>query len=370
MGNNGKAPITGHRLSITGNSIYVRISTIIKTSHNRWCQAMKDETPIRNTATYLLAISLFCLAGALLFFTIKISHFTDTIPGMMEGFENTSAMLEPVRKNVHEISTLIPVILEETKQVRELIPSILDESREVRGTIPPALDEIRKTRQLVPQILQETALLRQQLASIVQEIQSEREQIPDVLKTVDKTCDTIDSAIDELRLTRELIPPVLEEIRKTRESIPSMLQKAEHITTKARTTGQQASEGAMTGIVTGIAKAPFKIIGDIGKSLVVVLDVDEEGISDEDRAIINKLMRPLLVSGSIGDSHAWANEKNDHKGTVTLTDIVTIDDNLCKMLHIETTLDDEILVQKNITACMNNHSEWEALDKSSFQQDF
>ena len=259
---------------------------------------MKDETPIRNTATYLLAISLFSLAGALVFFTVKISNVTDIIPGIMEEFINTSAAIEPVAKTVHEISALVPVLLEETKQVRVLIPSVLDESREVRETILPALEEISKTRQLVPEILQETALLRQQLASIVQEIQSEREQIPRVLKTVDKTRDTIDSAIDELRLTRELIPPILEEIRKTRESIPSMLQKAEHITTKARTTGKQASEGAITGIVTGLAKAPFKIIGDIGKSLVVVLDVDEEGIADEDRAIINRLMRPLLVSGS------------------------------------------------------------------------
>lgn len=331
---------------------------------------MINKPPVRNTATYFLAISLFCLAGSLVFFTSKISQVTNTIPDFVKGIEKSSTMVEPILKSINESTALLPVILEETKQIRELVPSMLDESRKVRETIPPALDEISKTRQLVPVILQETALMRQQLASIVQEIQAERQQIPDILETVDKTCETMNSAIEELRLTRALIPPILDEIRITRESIPSMLQKAEHITTKARTTGQQAGEGAMTGIVTGLAKAPFKIIGDIGKSLVVVLDVDEEGIADEDRAIINKLMRPLLVSGSVGDSHAWANEKNDHKGIVTLTDIVTIDGNLCKMIHIETSLDDEVLMQKNITACMNNHSKWETLDKSSSQQDF
>ena len=331
---------------------------------------MKNETLSRSMAIYLLAFSLFSLAGALVFFTINISNITETVPALMDKIEDTTKAIDPVLKSVNELSALVPEILQETKQSRELVPMLLAESRKVREAIPPVLSEIQKTRELVPKVLAETTLVRDQVSIMLMEVQAMREQLPIIIKTADKTCDTINFATVEMSETRKLIPVIVAEITKTREAIPSMLQQAEQITKSARTAGKQASEGAITGLVTGITKAPFKLIGDIGKSLVVILNVDEERIADEDREIINSTMRPLLVSGAKGDSQRWQNGKNNHKGTITLTDIVTLDNNVCKTLYIETILDNDDIVKKNITACMNDNSEWDTLDKSSYQPDF
>jgi uncharacterized protein YoxC len=297
--------------------------------------AVETESKItKSTATYVLALSLFCLAGALIYFSLKVSEVTQSLPAILDSVEQTSAKIEPVLEEVNEIRDLIPPILEEVKQTRLLVPPILEEVRKTRETIPPILEEVEQTRKQIP--------------AIIEEVAATRKQIPAVL--------------DEVAATREIIPSVLGEVEKTREALPAMLDKADKIVAGAGEVGKKASEDAVAGVFTGIIKAPFKIVGNMSKSIFGSLGEGVKGVSDDDRNIITKLSNELLVSGVVGDSRSWENPKNGNKETVTLVNTKVIDGRECKVLHVEVFSAKKQLINEDLTACMKDNSEWEVIE--------
>lgn len=86
----------------------------------------------RNTATYLLSLSLLCLASAIVYFTTEFSQFGKQIPETLDRVERTSKTIGPVIKEVGKVRDLVLPILSEVDKNRALVPKLLEESQNIR----------------------------------------------------------------------------------------------------------------------------------------------------------------------------------------------------------------------------------------------
>ena len=257
----------------------------------------------RNIATYTLAASLFCLAAAFTYFTIGLTRLANQTPVILNSIEQTSKKIEPV--------------LAEFYKVRELIPPIVTEVTEIRKQIPKILKEVKQVRKLVPPILQ------------------------------------------EVKLTREAIPPILIEVKKVREAAPTMLTKADELINNAKNIGQKSSEGAVSGFLTGIIKAPFKLIGDAGKSLFT--HEERKNFTEKDRQLSVDTSIRILSSKNVGEIGKWSNPDSGNNGVITLKETKMIENRQCGTLNFTVNIEGLEPVTEIITACLNDKNEWEII---------
>lgn len=258
----------------------------------------------RNIATYTLAASLFSLAAAFVYFTIGLTRLANQAPAILDGIEDTSQKIEPVLKEVYKI--------------RELIPPIVTEVTEIRKQIPKILDEVERVRKLVPPIL------------------------------------------EEVKLTREAVPPILVEVKKTREAIPPMLTRADNLINNAGNIGKKSSEGAVTGVISGILKAPFKLIGGAGKSLS---SRHANKITEKDRQLSEATALRLLSSEEIGKTERWSNSDSGNNGVIKLIEIKTISNRQCKVINYIINIKNSKPIKENVTACLSDDNKWELLEE-------
>lgn len=288
-------------------------------------------------ASYFLSLSLFALAGSLIYFTIEISAVRENIPDILTSIDNTSEKIEPV---INEVSEII-----------ELVPPILKEIEETRKLIPPILKEVEQTRKQIPSILKETAAMR--------------EELPAMLASANKASDAVVVISKEIEATRPLISQALKEVKTTRESIPPMMDKADELIQEARVAGREASEGAITGVFTGIIKAPFALIGGAGKAIAGVPHEYTDDYSEDDFNLIEKTSLKLLNSGLAGNSEKWANPDTGNSGSVTLTKVYIEDgifsDTECRELNIILFKDNRMIRDTKPRLCRDGE-EWEIID--------
>jgi len=135
------------------------------------------------------------------------------------------------------------------------------------------------------------------------------------------------------------VPEILKEVETTRKSIPPLMDRADALIEKARVAGKEASEGAVTGIFTGIIKAPFALIGGAGESIASVPDKYEKDFNDDDYGMIEETTLNLLNNGAEGDSKKWANPDTDNRGTATLTKVYieegVFSDTECREINVK-----------------------------------
>ena len=275
-----------------------------------------SEVTNKNVASYTLTLSIFSLSGALIYLAILVTEVADLIPGIM--------------KSVDEVTVLIDPIINEVEQIRILVQPVIDETTSIRKTVLPVLKEIKQTRQLIPDILQETARVRT--------------QVTEVNNTLIKTL--------------EILPSVLEEMEQTRIEIPELLTRAERLVVSANEAGEDASEGAVTGFFSGILKAPFSIISNLGESIFDEMGMEEDAFTDEDRMMIGKLSHETLEAGMVGESREWEDSDTGHTMKVSLMHEIMQDDKPCRSLHIEASGDNDTYIEKEIMLCKKGDSEW------------
>lgn len=256
----------------------------------------------RNIATYTLAVSLFSLAAAFVYFTIGLTRLANQAPAILEGIEKTSKQIEPVLKEFYKIRELIPPIVTEVTEIRKQIPKIINEVEQVRILVPPILKEVK--------------------------------------------------------LTREAVPPILVEVKNTREAIPAMLAKADDLVNNAGNMGKKSSEGAVSGVIVGIIKSPFKLIGGVGKSL---FSQHSNKITEKDHQLSEATALRVLSSENIGQTESWSNPDSGNNGVITLKDIKTISSRQCKVVDYIINIKNSKPIKENVTACLSDDNKWEAL---------
>jgi len=295
-----------------------------------------------------LAISQFSLAAALIYFTIEISRIVIQIPDILSSVEKTSEKINPVVNEIGKVREQIPFILKEIEEVRKQIPSVLDEVKEVRQQLPAILVEVKEVREQIPAVLVEVKEIRQQVPLLLTEVKLYRQQIPLIL--------------DEVKSVRILVPDILTEVASTREAIPPMLAQGERMISEARSAGRQASEGAVTGVFTGIIKAPFKLVGGLGRSMFGSSSREVVGFTESDENLAGNTAVTILDHGKLGEKLSWANPESGNDGTVTFVEVKMIDGKECRVLMNIVRITGDEKIKNNVTACLNENSEWEMIE--------
>ncbi len=306
-----------------------------------------DNTP-KLFASYLFSLSLFALAGSIVYFTYEVANVSKQIPDILVRIDNTTEKIEPIIDEVGEIVDLVPPILKEFEATRKLIPPILKEVERTRRMIPPILDEVAQTRAQIPALLKESEAIRGDL--------------PAVLTSADKASAAVSDVAKQVEKTRPLIPKVIKEIETTRESIPGMMAQADVLIEKARLAGKEASQGAVTGFFKGIILAPFALVGDAGKSIIGLSESEARQLNETDFNLIEQESLELLNTGSKGEQRQWKNSANNTHGVVSLIDIYEKDDFSeleCRTLKIKLYKDDEEMQDTSRSFCKDDEGKWD-----------
>lgn len=280
----------------------------------------------RQSATYVLAASIFGLSGALVYFTWNLASISEQVPAILKSVEQTSVQLAPVLADVVELKVLVPAVLNEVSETRKLVTPILNEIRLTREQIPEILHQVEEIRKVIPQVLQ-----------------------------------TTDDAVKEIKATRPLVPKILDEIKQTREAIPPMLDRVDKLILSASKAGKEASKGAVSGVLTGIVTAPFEIMGSLGKRLFSFSDEEIKKLSDRDIELTEKAIAEVLASNKINQVSDWENPNNNTEGAVTLLQDKMDNGRICKLINMKVKKKKQLFLDKNLTVCLNDKGEWEQL---------
>lgn len=299
-------------------------------------------------ASYLMSLSLFALAGSIIYFTYQVAMVSKQIPDILLRIDTTSEKVEPIIGEVSQIIDLVPPILKEIEETRKLVPPILKEVEETRKMIPPILKEVELTRNQIPAVLKESEALRGEL--------------PAVLASADKASDAVTDISKQIEATRPLIPEVLKEVKTTRESIPPLMDRADVLIEKARVAGKEASEGAVSGLFTGIIRAPFSMVAGAGRSISGLTEEEAKIFKDKDFSLIKQVSLYLLNNGTKGDKREWNNTESENHGTVQLIRIYTkgeYSDIDCRTLKIALYKKDKFVKDRQRSFCKNEKGEWD-----------
>lgn len=279
--------------------------------------SQKDNNHTKNLASYLFSLSIFSLAGALVYFSWTIVTVSQHIPIIIESVNETSLKIEPALIQIGEIKDLVQPALNEVTEIRKQIPLMLEEVKRVR------------------------------------------EQLPAILITADKASNAIELVSQEVKATRPLVPQILEEVNATRKAIPPLLDRADKLVLNIRVAGKEASKGAVSGLFTGIIAAPFDMVGALGKKVIGLSSTETKELTEADLVYIEKTANEVLASAEVNETKSWENDENKTNGTVTLINVDESKDQLCKNLNIKNWKSKKSLTDKDIKVCQNEDGTWE-----------
>ncbi|MDO3720766.1 hypothetical protein QVZ43_03460 [Marinobacter sp. chi1] len=274
----------------------------------------------------LLAASIFYLGYALLQTADRVELIVTQSEGVVES-------LTPVVE-------LVPDFLEEAKQARSLAEDAVAEVEAVRLLVPDVLDESAAIRQSLPAILEQTDLMRKEAAQIRAEAARIRAQIPDL--------------VIESEAYRLLVPQILDESRRIRETIPPTLNRIEGIVLEADEIASSAGENVFTGMISGIFKAPVKLLGNVTDFLLP----SNAKLSDSDEAELKNRMRGFVNTAEIGDMQTFVTEDPNISLQYELLSNRVIDGMDCRLVALRSRKGDELFKKTELQICRDTEGEW------------
>lgn len=311
---------------------------------------------LKDFGIYLLSVSLCFLAAAIGYFGYQVAMVRSELPAILETVDQTSGKIEPVLKEIRQIQEFIPPIIEEVGRIRALVPGVLDEVAATREQIPLVLKEVAATREQIPPILKEVEATRKTIPPILEEVEKTRKEVPAVLKTVDNASGAVNNTAKEIEALRPMIPEVLAEMEATRNAIDPALDRVDQLISKAESAGQKASEGAISGVVTGVMKSPFSILGGISDSL----SGKSGEFTDEDTKVAMQTLA-TLVTKPVGTSMNWNNPARKTGGTLTLLDTYVSDGKDCVKIESKSTKQGKQFGSQQLNLCKQKDNTWKII---------
>jgi len=304
-------------------------------------------------ASSVLSAAVFSLAGALVYFTITLARVAAGVPAILELVQVTQEKVDPIVDEVAEFRKLVPTILEEMEQIRlTVLPPVLDEVAKIRGHLPAILEESSHIRQSIPPILEEVVGYREQIPLILEQVDKIQLQIPAIITEVENVRETIPLIMTEIENVRKTIPAILVEVEAVRFAMPELMDQAEQMLAEAHGAGRKASEGAVSGVFSGIIKAPFSLVASLGS----VLHTPQ--LTKEDDASIEKAARELADNGKPRDNRNWNNKKSGRSGTITILSIDTSSGVKCIVLRVTVYKGKSKLGEGDLQACQQEDGTW------------
>jgi surface antigen len=312
------------------------------------CIMVYPMASLKTPATYVLAAALFSLAGALIYFSVVLTRVLIALPQLTSEIQVTAEKIDPIVDEVHAIQEQIPLILDEVALIREQIPPILEQ-------IPPILAEVEQIRLSIPPVLEETAEIRGAIPPILDEVTAYREQIPFILEEIDGIEQQIPIIVAEVDAVRNnMIPDIIEQVEAIRAEIPQHLDQAERISLNIETAGKKAGEGAVTGVFTGIVKAPMSIVSGIGGTVFPSSELNEQ-----DRILIVQAAEGLIDGGNEGETVDWKNPDSGVRGKVSILEIQEASDPPCILIKMTAYRRYKKIGETNARICRDKQGAWE-----------
>lgn len=163
--------------------------------------------------------------------------------------------------------------------------------------------------------------------------------------------------LDEVATIRtETIPPIIDQIGAIHEDMPGYFDRADRLVAEARVAGQQASEGAVTGLFTGIINAPMSLVSGIGNALGRQIEA-----TDEDRKLALRAVEIVLQSDKKGTSETFENPKTEFTGTITLRSVRKIKGTVHKTLRLVTHKKGKKLAEVDVEVAVSVDGTWELI---------
>lgn len=269
----------------------------------------------RLAASWVSSLAMFSLAAGLFYLAYQLAHVSHLIPSILDQVEQLGTKADPLVKEIGKLGELVPPILTEIEQTRKLVPDILKESQEYR------------------------------------------KQLPAVLDTANQASAAVSEAASQIEATRPLVPKVLQEVQQTRKSIPAMLDRADQVVARAGQAGKEASQGAVTGVFTGIIAAPFKLLGGVGKT-VLGTGGKHDPFTDKDYELVEKAIQATLEETAAGTSRQWNNADSGHHGKVTDTTPSASATGKCRTLETIAYHEEQMIAKGTAELCRDAKGVW------------
>lgn len=316
-------------------------------------------TPIskKEISTYVLAGGFFALALAISYFAFVLVEVKNALPEIVDGIKEAEDKFQPILDEVAEIRMLVPGIVNEVEQVRLTIPPIVKEVENIRGEIPVILAEVGEIRKQIPEITKDVEAIVAQIPPILKEVEALRTQtIPPILEEVAALrTQTIPPILDEVAAIRTTtIPPILDQVESIHGDIPGYFDRADRIVAEAKTAGQEASEGAVKGVFTGIIKAPMSLVSGLGGAMGGKIEA-----TPEDTEIALQAAAIVFQSDKKGTSQSFENPETDLSGTITLRSIRKVDGRTHKTVRLVASKKGKKLAEVDIEAAAREDGTWE-----------
>lgn len=203
----------------------------------------------------LLAISIFYLGYTIYSFTNSVNTVVEKYPELMSEVNKTADKLE------------IDQWLLLAQHIEDLTPQVLTLVNEVKDTVKDVNQTVASVDNKIPLILDEVKSIR-------------TESLPEVItviNTVNK--ETVPNTLVELKNYREqvfpkafveskgyrvtTIPAVIKESERLRKEVPPIMAKADQIIDKTEELSQQATQGAVKGVIM----SPFNLLREAGTEI-------------------------------------------------------------------------------------------------------
>lgn len=281
----------------------------------------------------LRTVSIVLLAASIFYFSYALLHTIETARVISERAGAVTQSLTPV-------VDLAPQFLDEADKLRQTTEGVVAEVTAVRETLPSVLAEVKATRETVPSILAETERLRLESQAIRKEVALTRAQIPAILEQLDAY--------------QKLAPQVLAESARIRQSIPPTLDRIEALMAQADEVASSAGENVFTGMLAGIVKAPFKLIGHATSAIMP----SGATISDTDKATLEQRIQAFLGTAKVGDTESYVSADGSLTWRYQLQSTSSRGNAVCRVLGLTTLEDRKKVKTTELTICLDEQGKW------------
>ena len=319
--------------------------------------------------TALQALSVagrFAVAAAIFYFGFQLARVVDSLPEIDRSLARFTEQVPPVlealeqtRREVAEVRALVPPVLAESAALRGEVPAILAETERVRLGLAPLVAEMAEVRRQIPPLLQ-------RVDATVAAVDRIERRIPAILKTADRSIDAIDESLTRIEV---LVPGIEAEVRATREMIDPTLdrvdamivdahRRARETIAEAQGIGREASEGAVTGLVTGVLKLPFQLLGTLASPIVGNIGPDvARQLTAADIELLGEAGKRASEAGP-GQTQYWRNPDSGTAGSITLLRRFERDGSSCVEARITIETTRKRIANKVEIYCQNEDGKW------------
>ncbi|WP_341663529.1 hypothetical protein [Vibrio sp.] len=197
-------------------------------------------TRIAIMVQFVLALSIFYLGYTIHATSNKVSNIIEAYPEVLKDIDSlaTTLQVEEWLKVAEVAEQMIPDIVRSVDQVSKSVAAINQTAASIDGKVPSVLDELTRYRVDV-------------FPAVVSEVSSYRKDvIPLVL-------------VESEGYRQVTVPMLVQESTNLRNDIPPMLAKADEIVAQSQKLAEQATSGAVKGVIM----SPINLIKDAGSQI-------------------------------------------------------------------------------------------------------